>query len=147
MGICFLYKLVEFVSNKYCVLDAYLFMIYKSVLEKLAAAAPKKNTKPAFFPPKTNKSPYNIKRGMPAHAFILVIKFIKLMVFSKADTEFIKFKVFFLMRFYKPEGFWDCLLMFQLKFLDTRFINTGRALAEIDSVIVVYMVCAFQKPF
>lgn len=35
MGICFLYKLVEFVSNKYCVLDAYLFMIYKSVLEKL----------------------------------------------------------------------------------------------------------------
>lgn len=36
MGICFLYKLVEFVSNKYCVMDAYLFMIYKSVLEKLA---------------------------------------------------------------------------------------------------------------
>lgn len=36
MGICFLYKLIEFVSNKYCVLDAYLFMIYKSVLEKLA---------------------------------------------------------------------------------------------------------------
>lgn len=35
MGICFLYKLVEFVSNKYCVMDAYLFMIYKSVLEKL----------------------------------------------------------------------------------------------------------------
>ncbi len=34
MGICFLYKLVEFVSNKYCVMDAYLFMIYKSVLEK-----------------------------------------------------------------------------------------------------------------
>lgn len=36
MGICFLYKLVEFVSNKYCVMDAYLFMIYKSVLEKIA---------------------------------------------------------------------------------------------------------------
>lgn len=36
MGICFLYKLVEFLSNKYCVMDAYLFMIYKSVLEKLA---------------------------------------------------------------------------------------------------------------
>jgi hypothetical protein len=36
MGICFLYKLIEFVSNKYCVMDAYLFMIYKSVLEKLA---------------------------------------------------------------------------------------------------------------
>jgi hypothetical protein len=36
MGVCFLYKLVEFVSNKYCVLDAYLIMIYKSVLEKRA---------------------------------------------------------------------------------------------------------------
>lgn len=36
MGICFLYKLVEFVSTKYCILDAYLFMIYKSVLEKVA---------------------------------------------------------------------------------------------------------------
>lgn len=36
MGVCFLYKLIEFVSNKYCVMDAYLFMIYKSVLEKLA---------------------------------------------------------------------------------------------------------------
>ena len=36
MGICFLYKLIEFVSNKYCVLDAYLFMIYKSALEKVA---------------------------------------------------------------------------------------------------------------
>ena len=35
MGICFLYKLVEFVSNKYCVLDAYLFMLYRSVLEKI----------------------------------------------------------------------------------------------------------------
>lgn len=36
MGVCFLYKLVEFLSNKYCVMDAYLFMIYKSVLEKKA---------------------------------------------------------------------------------------------------------------
>lgn len=36
MGICFLYKLIEFLSNKYCVMDAYLFMIYKSVLEKKA---------------------------------------------------------------------------------------------------------------
>lgn len=36
MGICFLYKLIEFLSNKYCVMDAYLFMIYKSVLEKIA---------------------------------------------------------------------------------------------------------------
>jgi len=36
MGLCFLYKLVEFVCNKYCVMDAYLFMIYKSVLEKIA---------------------------------------------------------------------------------------------------------------
>lgn len=40
MGICFLYKLVEFLSNKYCVMDAYLFMIYKSVLEKLAKELP-----------------------------------------------------------------------------------------------------------
>lgn len=39
MGICFIYKLVEFVSNKYCVMDAYLFMVYKSVLEKLAKDA------------------------------------------------------------------------------------------------------------
>lgn len=36
MGGCFLYKLVEFLSNKYCFIDAYLIMIYKSVLEKLA---------------------------------------------------------------------------------------------------------------
>lgn len=36
MGICFIYKLIEFVSNKYCVMDAYLFMIYKSVVEKRA---------------------------------------------------------------------------------------------------------------
>lgn len=36
MGICFICKLIEFVSNKYCILDAYLFMIYKSVLEKRA---------------------------------------------------------------------------------------------------------------
>lgn len=36
MGICFLYKLTEFLSNKYCFIDAYLIMIYKSVLEKLS---------------------------------------------------------------------------------------------------------------
>lgn len=36
MGVCFLYKLVEFLSNKYCFMDAYLIMVYKSVLEKLA---------------------------------------------------------------------------------------------------------------
>ena len=36
MGICFLYKLVEFLSNKYCFIDAYLIMVYKSVLEKLS---------------------------------------------------------------------------------------------------------------
>lgn len=36
MGVCFLYKVIEFVSNKYCAVDAYLFMIYKSALEKIA---------------------------------------------------------------------------------------------------------------
>lgn len=36
MGICFLYKLTEFLSNKYCFIDAYLIMVYKSVLEKLS---------------------------------------------------------------------------------------------------------------
>ncbi|MDD7403356.1 MAG: hypothetical protein PUH02_05365 [bacterium] len=36
MGACFIYKLVEFLSNKYCIVDAYILMIYKSVLEKLA---------------------------------------------------------------------------------------------------------------
>lgn len=36
MGVCFIYKLIEFLSNKYCFIDAYLIMIYKSVLEKLA---------------------------------------------------------------------------------------------------------------
>lgn len=35
MGICFIYKLLEFLANKYCFVDAYLIMIYKSVLEKL----------------------------------------------------------------------------------------------------------------
>lgn len=35
MGGCFIYKLVEFVGNKYCVLDAYLLMIYRAVLQKL----------------------------------------------------------------------------------------------------------------
>lgn len=36
MGMCFIYKLVEFISNKYCFIDAYLIMVYKSVLEKLS---------------------------------------------------------------------------------------------------------------
>lgn len=35
LGICFLYKLVEFLTNKYCFVDAYLVMVYKAVLEKL----------------------------------------------------------------------------------------------------------------
>lgn len=39
MGVCFLYKLVEFLSNKYCFIDAYLIMVYKSVLEKLSGKA------------------------------------------------------------------------------------------------------------
>lgn len=39
MGISFLYKLTEFLSNKYCFIDAYLIMVYKSVLEKLSVRA------------------------------------------------------------------------------------------------------------
>lgn len=35
VGVCFLYKLVEFMKNKYCFVDAYLVMVYKAVLEKL----------------------------------------------------------------------------------------------------------------
>lgn len=35
IGACFLYKLVEFLTNKYCFIDAYLVMVYKAVLEKL----------------------------------------------------------------------------------------------------------------
>lgn len=41
MGVCFLYKLIEFVSNKYCFIDAYLVMVYKAVLEKLYTPAVK----------------------------------------------------------------------------------------------------------
>ncbi len=36
MGVCFIYKLIEYLVNRYCFEDAYLIMIYKSVLEKLA---------------------------------------------------------------------------------------------------------------
>lgn len=35
LGGCFLYKLCEYISNKVCFMDVYLFMVYKSVLEKL----------------------------------------------------------------------------------------------------------------
>ena len=35
ISVCFLYKVYEYVENKVCFADAYLFMIYKSVLEKL----------------------------------------------------------------------------------------------------------------
>ncbi len=37
LGICFLYKVYEYISNKVCFMDVYLFMVYKSVLEKIAA--------------------------------------------------------------------------------------------------------------
>lgn len=33
MGICFLYKTYEFVCTKFCFVDAYLVMVYKSALE------------------------------------------------------------------------------------------------------------------
>lgn len=35
LGAAFLYKLLEFLENKFCFIDAYLIMIYKSVLEKI----------------------------------------------------------------------------------------------------------------
>lgn len=38
VGVCFLYKLVEFMKNKYCFVDAYLVMVYKAVLEQLYPA-------------------------------------------------------------------------------------------------------------
>ena len=41
MGGCFIYKLIEFLSNKYCVIDAYLIMIYKTVLETLSGKTAK----------------------------------------------------------------------------------------------------------
>ncbi len=37
MGVCFLYKVYEFVCNKFCFVDAYLVMIYKTVLEKASS--------------------------------------------------------------------------------------------------------------
>lgn len=37
MGICFLYKTYEFVCNKFCFVDAYLVMVYKTVLEKVSS--------------------------------------------------------------------------------------------------------------
>lgn len=40
-GICFLYKLIEFLTNKYCFVDAYLMMVYKAVLEKMTHPLPK----------------------------------------------------------------------------------------------------------
>lgn len=35
LTICFLYKAMEFIVNKYCYIDAYLILIYKNVLQKL----------------------------------------------------------------------------------------------------------------
>lgn len=35
LGVAFLYKLMEFLENKFCFIDAYLIMIYKTVLEKI----------------------------------------------------------------------------------------------------------------
>ena len=35
LGAAFLYKLLEFLENKFCFIDAYLIMIYKTVLEKI----------------------------------------------------------------------------------------------------------------
>ena len=35
LGISFLYKLTEYLTNRYCFIDAYLVMVYRAVLEKL----------------------------------------------------------------------------------------------------------------
>lgn len=35
LGAALLYKLLEFLENKFCFIDAYLIMIYKAVLEKI----------------------------------------------------------------------------------------------------------------
>ena len=35
MGVCFLYKLFEFIANKFCYVDAQIVLIYKSVLDKI----------------------------------------------------------------------------------------------------------------
>lgn len=35
LGAAFLYKLLEFLENKFCFIDAYLIMIYKTDLEKI----------------------------------------------------------------------------------------------------------------
>lgn len=37
MGICFLYKTYEYVCNKFCFVDAYLVMVYKTVLERASS--------------------------------------------------------------------------------------------------------------
>ena len=34
MGICFLYKVYEFICNRFCFVDAYLMMLYKTALEQ-----------------------------------------------------------------------------------------------------------------
>lgn len=36
ISLCFAYKIREYISNRFCFLDAYLAMIYKAVLEALA---------------------------------------------------------------------------------------------------------------
>ena len=36
MSLCFLYKVYEYVENKVCFMDVYLFMVYNSVVEKLS---------------------------------------------------------------------------------------------------------------
>ncbi len=35
MGVCFMYKLVEFLSNRYSLIDAYLFVVLKTALVEL----------------------------------------------------------------------------------------------------------------
>ena len=34
IGLCFLYNVYEFVCNRFCFVDAYLMMLYKTALER-----------------------------------------------------------------------------------------------------------------
>lgn len=37
MSVCFIYKTYEFVVNKFCYIDAYIIIVYKTVLDQLIA--------------------------------------------------------------------------------------------------------------
>jgi hypothetical protein len=35
INICFVYKIYEFISNKFCYIDAQLILLYKAVLDRI----------------------------------------------------------------------------------------------------------------